>query len=256
MAVLNCLIPISNAAPLLEETLESIQEQTFKDFEIFAYNDGSHDESLKILERVKKKEKRLVIFSDPNPNGIPYALNFLMKKSKSKFFAFHGDHDLSHPHRFEKQMERMKNSTLVALGSSIVIEEIEKNSSDHLMPHSPKGVLLSQLNMEEKRGIWFESAIYSKKILNHSIEFEESMPALYDILFNAQIQHFFPLRLSNLKESLYTMRLHRNNAYYKISQGKIRIDDEQIENFFLRELLPIYIRYFQDVRLCPAVNPY
>lgn len=256
MALLNCLIPIFNSAPFLEETLESIQKQTFKDFEILAYNDGSQDDSLKILERVKKKEKRLVVFSGQNPNGIPHALNFLMKKSKSKFFAFHGDHDLSHPERFEKQMLRMKNSSLVALGSSIQIEDIEKNSTDHVMPNNPKAVLLAQVGPTEKRGIWFESALYSKKILSHPIEFEETMPALYDILFNAQIQHFFPLRLSNLKESLYTMRLDRNNPYYKVSQGIVRIDAEQIENFFIKNLLPIYFRYFHDIRLCDAVNPY
>lgn len=258
MAQLNCLIPVHNAAGYLEESLESVRAQTFKDFEIFAFDDGSDDDSLAILKKIKKKEKRLHILGEETSYGIPYALNQLMKISKSPFFAFHGDHDLSHPERFEKQMDRMKNSSLVAIGSSIIIDgtAVDKKSVEDIAPCHPKEVLTSQSLTRQRRGIWYESAMYSKKILSNSIEFEETMPALYDILFNARVQNTYPLRISNLKEVHYTMRLHPQSVYERLLRGRIRIENEQIENFFLLMIAPIHQRYIHDVQICPTIRVY
>lgn len=56
------IIPVYNSAPYLDETLESIANQTLKTIEIICINDGSAGESLEILERWASSDSRIVLF--------------------------------------------------------------------------------------------------------------------------------------------------------------------------------------------------
>ena len=55
--LLSVIIPVYNVAPYLEQCLDSVTNQTYKNLEIICINDGSTDNSLEILERYKKKDK-------------------------------------------------------------------------------------------------------------------------------------------------------------------------------------------------------
>ena len=61
------VIPVYNAGKYLQETLDCLYAQTFPDFEIICVNDGSEDDSLKILQ--KQKDKRIVIIDREHSNA-------------------------------------------------------------------------------------------------------------------------------------------------------------------------------------------
>ena len=63
---ISIVIPVYNAEKYLDCMLDSILEQTFKDFEIIAVNDGSKDNSLKLLEQYKNKFKNFTIIDQKN----------------------------------------------------------------------------------------------------------------------------------------------------------------------------------------------
>ena len=63
---ISVVIPVYNVEDFLEECLESIINQTFKDIEVICINDGSTDSSLEILNSYKEKDKRFKIFSQEN----------------------------------------------------------------------------------------------------------------------------------------------------------------------------------------------
>ena len=54
-ALLSVIIPVYNVEPYLEQCLDSVVNQTYKNIEIICINDGSTDNSLKILEKYQKK---------------------------------------------------------------------------------------------------------------------------------------------------------------------------------------------------------
>ena len=60
------IIPVYNAEKYLYRCIKSIQRQTFKDFEIICVNDGSTDDSLKVLKKIQKTEPRMKIIDQKN----------------------------------------------------------------------------------------------------------------------------------------------------------------------------------------------
>ena len=81
------ITPVFNAAEHLEECLESVQKQTFKDFEHICIDDGSTDESLDILRRFQQKDHRIRIVQQRN-SGAASARNNAIEKANGIFLAF------------------------------------------------------------------------------------------------------------------------------------------------------------------------
>ena len=70
---ISIFLPVYNKGEFLERSISSIQNQTFKNIEIVTINDGSTDNSLKILKKLKKKDKRIKIFNNDRNHGPLYS---------------------------------------------------------------------------------------------------------------------------------------------------------------------------------------
>ena len=118
----HCFRPASGlqlAAGYLIEALSSIQQQTFADFELITVDDGSTDGSLEKLKRFAKQDQRIRVISRPN-TGIAGALNDAIAVAQGEFFARLEVVDISMPHRFENQVQFLReNANVVLLGSRV-----------------------------------------------------------------------------------------------------------------------------------------
>jgi len=85
MPTISVIIPAYNAGSTILETITSVQQQTFSDFEIIVINDGSKDRTLELLSTVK--DPRLKIFSYSN-GGVPVARNHGLEHATGDFIAF------------------------------------------------------------------------------------------------------------------------------------------------------------------------
>ena len=85
--LISIIIPVFNSRLWLEKCLNSLLDQSFKDFEIIAVNDGSTDDSESILKRIATKDKRLSFYTINN-SGVSYARNFGIGKAKGKYLMF------------------------------------------------------------------------------------------------------------------------------------------------------------------------
>lgn len=79
------IIPLYNKANYIAQTLDSVLDQTFNEYEIIVINDGSTDHSLEVVETYK--DPRINIFSTKN-QGVSAARNFGIKKSQAHYIAF------------------------------------------------------------------------------------------------------------------------------------------------------------------------
>ena len=113
---ISVVMPVYNCAKYVREAIESILNQTYKDFEFLIINDGSTDETSEILNEYAKKDSRIKIIYQPN-SGIVVALNKGLNEAKGEWiFRMDGD-DISLSYRFETQIEIIKkNPALVLLG--------------------------------------------------------------------------------------------------------------------------------------------
>ena len=87
MAEISVIVPVYNVEQYLEKCLDTIINQTFKDIEIICVNDGSTDNSRKILEDYKNKDRRIKIIDKEN-GGLSSARNTGMKIAKGRFLSF------------------------------------------------------------------------------------------------------------------------------------------------------------------------
>ena len=80
------IMPLYNKEKYIKRAINSVLNQTYKNFEIIVVNDGSTDNSLSIVRGIK--DKRIKIFDRKKNNGPHFARNFGISKSKGKFIAF------------------------------------------------------------------------------------------------------------------------------------------------------------------------
>ena len=81
------IVPVYNTAPYLKDCFDSIFNQTQKEIEVIAINDGSTDDSLKILAEIKEKHSEMIIYSQEN-QGLGVARNKGMDLATGEFVYF------------------------------------------------------------------------------------------------------------------------------------------------------------------------
>lgn len=117
--ILSVILPIFNGEKFLAPAIQSILDQTFTDFELIAIDDGSTDNSLRILQDFQKIDSRILIITREN-KGLVYSLNEGITVSRGKYIARMDADDISFPQRFFLQYEYMeKNPDVVLLGVGV-----------------------------------------------------------------------------------------------------------------------------------------
>ncbi|QOP41458.1 glycosyltransferase family 2 protein [Sulfurimonas marina] len=117
---ISVIMPVYNAEKYLDEAIQSILSQTYRDFEFIVINDGSTDKSLEIIEKYKNQDERIVLISREN-KGLVESLNEGIKKAKGKYLARMDADDISLPQRFEKQIQLMETEKLDICGCHFFI---------------------------------------------------------------------------------------------------------------------------------------
>lgn len=84
---ISIIIPIYNVSEYLEKCIKSVLNQTYKNIELVCINDGSTDDSLKIINELKKSDKRIRVFSREN-KGLLFTRVEGVKKSSGKYITF------------------------------------------------------------------------------------------------------------------------------------------------------------------------
>ena len=85
--LVSIIVPIYNAEKYIEKCTNSLMNQTYNNIEIILVNDGSKDNSKNILEKLSKKDKRIIIINKEN-GGVSTARTEGMKKSNGEFLMF------------------------------------------------------------------------------------------------------------------------------------------------------------------------
>ena len=85
MAQVSIILPVYNVEPYLRQCLDSIINQTFKDFDVIVINDCSLDNSLQIIKEYQQKDSRIILFNMPTNRGLSNARNEGIKLAKSEY---------------------------------------------------------------------------------------------------------------------------------------------------------------------------
>ncbi len=101
---ISVLIPVYNGADSLPQSLRSVSNQTERDLEIVAVDDGSTDETLRVLREFQHADARIHVVTGPH-RGIVPALNAGLAVCRAPYIARMDCDDLSHPERLRLQAD-------------------------------------------------------------------------------------------------------------------------------------------------------
>jgi len=151
-------MPVYNAERYVADATESILAQTHRDFEFIIINDGSTDDSLRILKKYAAADSRVRLLSRSN-TGIVEALNEGLSLARGQFIARMDADDLCRRDRFELQLALMEQDPeLVVLGSCALAIDPEGDA----LGHAPVPLSHDEIEARHLRGM---SSIYHPAVM-------------------------------------------------------------------------------------------
>ena len=111
MSLISVIIPIYNVENYIEECILSVLNQTLKDIEIICVNDGTPDNSMKIVERYAEKDKRIVIVNKEN-SGLSFSRNVGLKVATGEYVIFLDSDDYIIENALEYLYNEARNNQL------------------------------------------------------------------------------------------------------------------------------------------------
>ena len=117
-------MPMYNSVKYVRQAIESLLEQTYKDIEIIAINDGSKDGCADVVRSIK--DERL-IFIDRENHGFINTLNECIEMAKGRYVARLDDDDWCYPERLRKQVEFLDSHPETVLVGTLDEEQTGEN---------------------------------------------------------------------------------------------------------------------------------
>ena len=110
--LVSIITPTYNAEKFIGETLKSVQNQTYQNWEMILFDDASKDETVKIISDFAEKDSRIKLFKLEKNSGNGFARNIALEKAVGKYIAYLDADDLWFPNKLEKQIEFLKENNL------------------------------------------------------------------------------------------------------------------------------------------------
>ena len=109
MPEVSIILPVYNEERHLQKTLSALCTQTFRDFELLAVDDGSTDESRRILERFAAADARITVLAQHH-GGVSRARNLALEAATGKWVWFVDSDDLPFSNYLEKALHEPQSN--------------------------------------------------------------------------------------------------------------------------------------------------
>lgn len=115
MPLISVIIPVYNGEETIQQTIESVLNQTFTDFELIVINDGSQDKTLDVISKIQ--EPRIKVFSYLNA-GVSASRNRGVTHAAGEYISFIDADDLWTPDKLEAQIKALQENPQAAVAYS------------------------------------------------------------------------------------------------------------------------------------------
>jgi glycosyltransferase involved in cell wall biosynthesis len=115
---ISVVMPVYNREQYLKESVESILNQTFTDFEFIIVDDQSTDSSWSIIQEYANNDSRIIAVKNTEKKGCYSARNCGNRLAKSKYIAVMDSDDISLPHRLQTQFDFMEQNPEIGICGS------------------------------------------------------------------------------------------------------------------------------------------
>ena len=193
MPLVSIIVPSYNHARYVTQCIDSIMQQTYKNFELIVIDDGSKDNSKEVLTDLQAKYKFTLIFQENH--GVAFTLNRGIKEfAKGKYLTFCASHDYWTLDKLQKQVQFMENNQFYPMcyGKTYYVSESSLLLPEHdILNNSLKGgwlfddILLFKIHPPV-------NYLFNKSIFDEVGCYDESIAA-EDYYMNLQISSKYPI---------------------------------------------------------------
>lgn len=136
-ALVAVITGVTNGERFLASAIESILNQTLRNFEYIIVDDGSSDATPRIAARYAAKDPRVQLLRNEKNVGANCALNFGLKATSAPYIAILDSDDLAYPNRLAEQLKFLEiNPNVGVLGFAVDIIDEEGLVLDHNAPNT------------------------------------------------------------------------------------------------------------------------
>lgn len=225
-------MPVYNSEKYVSEAIESVCNQSYKNWELLIVNDGSVDLSAEIIENYAKKDTRITVFHKQN-EGVSIARNYALDKISGEYVTFIDSDDVYHVDRLKKMVqvfEKYGNCDVVFSRHKEFTGQLntEEVSSTGAIVISDDDILKKIISDSKNHFVWntmIKSEI-TKKERFAPIRFAEDFCYIRDCACHCR-------KMAVLDEVLYFYRRDNENA--------------MTNHFFSEKYVPDYMKLVENV---------
>ena len=217
MVKVSVLMPVYNVDKgYLEESIKSILNQTFSDFELIIVDDGSIENIEPIIASFK--DERIKLYKNEKNLGVSKTRNKLIELSKGEYIAWQDADDISDKIGLEKQVNFLdEHKDISAVGTYL---ECFPNKKIMKVPKSPKIIDFLGGCMMFQPSAMLRIEDFKKHNLYYNSELKTSED--YD-LWSRAIKF---LKFENIEEPLLRYRISQNSLYHKANKYSYKLDKD------------------------------
>lgn len=209
--LVSVLMPCYNVEKYIEESMNSILNQTYRDIEIIAINDCSEDKTGTILECLANKDSRIRLINNEANLKLIETLNKGISLCNGEYIARMDADDIALPTRIEKEVDFLENHKDHDIVST-QFQAFHGNNIKHLYQHhSPLKDEELRAYMLFKSGICHPASMMRKRLFTElGLRFDTEYLHVEDYALWSEA--IYKTKLANLGESLLLYRIHRNQV--------------------------------------------
>lgn len=241
MSLVSVLVPIYNVEEYLDQCLNSLAMQTLEDIEIICINDGSTDNSSRILQKYAKKHKNFIVINKKN-SGYGDSMNRGLEKATGEYIGIVESDDFIELNAFKELYNLAKKTSADIVKANYFYhtdnsDEVHRVIKDQKL-NTPMSLVDNPSILLEEPGIW--SAIYRRDFLNkNKIRFRTTPGASY------QDTGFHFKSFCAAKRIVYTDKTY---LHYRTDNASSSVKSLEKVNYVVEEYADIE-RYIKNLNL-------
>lgn len=171
--MVSVVVPCFNAAEFVDEAIESLRRQTYRELEIIAVNDGSTDDTQAHLDRQEASDPRVAVFAQKNA-GPSAARNLGMRNVHGEYVCFLDGDDVYLPDKIERQVRFLDEHPDVDLVySDYYTADAELNLTALTASRIPYVDMIEAFAM--KNWVVVQAPLFRRKLMDTVGDFDESL---------------------------------------------------------------------------------
>lgn len=210
--LVSVVMPVYNAGDFLRASIDSMLNQTYKNFEFIIVNDASTDETSKILKQYKRQDRRVRIITNKINLGVSRSANIAINETKGEFIARMDADDIANSDRIEKQVNFLRrNKKVVAVGGQC--ELIDKDGikiGEKIFPtdnNRIKNMIFSNVPLQQPT-LMVNKNLLPKNFVWYDNDFSsaEELELIFKLFRLGEVR--------NLKDIVLKYRIHNHNTSF------------------------------------------